>query len=1444
MRYDFIPPVASVANGQLPPAAKSAVVGILMRPRSAQYAVLVDAGRCSNLSPDALTAAPAMPVPQSAALGLNIVRAQRTAVGFMGFKRRAGLGLYKPHPEGMPEPSAYTYLQTDEFKYDIARIVRDTALASGSTMEALRNQEYKVRVDVEYLMKPSADDTVVRAEQTVDAPDGEDRIVPYIFSSERFTRGFPMKGTILGNNGSFSASLLLFTVDLQGHLLEFISRAFTKEGSQYAFDSLIASFAWVTPTSAAAAHGGVAQKGVVLQTRGLLPDNKDKKDSMCIARSIITALDPQLHAQLGTSLFALRSAYLEGAESDLAKHTAKGSPEVDKMRLRLDAARTAFDRACSVTRELGITIPEKGKSVRTHARFPSIEAALRVALEDGAASVKRGNPDLTHAFFRGRQPITEATVAFMRSVLAAVKVKVNFWYRVDSGNIAVQFHDEGATLAYLEGGGRIINLLCADEHVSAMTSVTSLCFAVAGSSQRKYCDLCGFAAPHTTPRSPFQTRTLLFNHAERGCTASSDTPLTFPLSRQNVRQLDARSFAACFDTGVHLTMSVDSNHMLAVSGTVATPWGDRFLPGVGCEEQLSVFLARWGRVGRSVADFSVIEAQLPLQSPPVLLVANDPAFGGGADAALNAVSTALHHLLCPSFASLLFMAAGVHFPTRSTTSASVDAERGPCFFCRAPVGGPSRDDRLRAAAAALSTEAAGTYEEACDDDDASSEIDPTEDMPVCESDATTGLPVMCHKSCADSVRRRRSARVTAFIDVAEQTSMNLLLEAVAQRAFLDSVCKGAVPQIIRNGRHVRSFSIEVPLAYHDGSKRSRDGIGRLVLCVKFRGPIAFGASDTWKPAMIGAQERAVAYGLDLRAWSRLERESTRLCPLYFETAVSYSRAALLHTVSVPTPPPTSICSQDGLRFVDRLTKGGRLFTGCAVVHPPVTCEDRRVVRLTLDFTAKYPDVVKRWPMPHQEHTLSLLHDFSTDVAAGVKFVQTADVTDAAQPVCCVEVSGAFPDALHQSLLRFPPLFSRIAVPVTAYTPFQRMRLRMALSDAPTDRTVPHLFPLDNEVVCLREAAMLHRLGFVFSHIGQVWGCKGSMWAQPFMAAAEERRRKAAREGCAAGVAAVKLLTNSVLGAMNMNLSRRFDLKVVMTHDVSFQRCIETGQEPVPEGDSRAGRRSVRLADDPRFTGRVFTAGDLTLVEMLPKPEPHVQMTFFALLVQAYARCDHVEFMYGTDKRPGLLDAFPDARVLYANTDSVTVELCAHSWDESQDARVLLWRRMHHWLDLSNVPLTSTFWAGLGEHERAAAQATAAIRSGVWGFVKEETGFAGIGPFVVNGPNRYAYRVLQSSTDTLPSQRVKTDVLKNLPAAWASCGTTVEQYAADWCGGHTEEEVAALEAAAPPGVPAPVYGTSLWGNASVITARSGAQWPLGTAAKADPQLEAALEDKSL
>jgi hypothetical protein len=1444
----IFPPVACVANAALPPQKRFALLTVLQAPHSRQFPLLLDVGRVNNVNADLLNNTSTAHNAQLA-VALNIVRIQRSAVHFAGFKRRAGLALFRPLPGGQEDDK--NFMWSDEFREALHALVDRTA----AEMHLDARSAFKLRVDVVYVFEEAGDDSNVVHGQAV----------PYIFSSKR------MGGPPIVTRGAAAKKAVNAIADELQNCLDHAIAGTEEGGSDLTLSATLGAMVWTTPTFVARAQGArdklaPAESSFKRSRAGLLPDNPKvdpTRDKRCIARAIVSALDPQLHARLGSSLVSIRTAALKGAEDDLVKHTARRSVALESIRSRLDVAREALARAKRVAVDAGYD-PEA--AAHAHARFPAIEKALGAALRGEVGSARM--PDLSSPFFSCEQAINEDSVAFIRQAVAPVNVRVNFWMSYFHGGVGLLYRDPEANLAFLEGGGRIVNLLVGDGHVNAISSVTTLSYPVAASNQHKYCDLCGFEVPHTTPQSTFQWRTLLLNHMERGCSLTPDSvALTTPLSRDNVRNLESQKFRACFDVSAHLTLAIDEDCLVSVAGTLATPWFPAVpLPPVGASDKvaaLTSFLARWAWGHLAIADPVHLRKEFMSvydRDPEHRLVVHDVSCSAVAPvdltpALMRSLKRVVLSLCSPGYSRLLLLAGRAHFPRLTPGTLSKT-----CFYCGASVSGPSRDVLLRTAAAALDV---SHFAEADEDEGGSSSGEPV----IFDSDATTGEPVSAHADCAAAARGQPHSRFPVTVDVAEQSTLNALLEVVCHRHMVEEVCGGNMPFVARTGTVIRSFVLQVPIkpsggsgggvASAAGSKRRRefddddsdDGARgktseQAVLFLRFRGPAAYGFKETeWAPVfsaegVMATGARALAYGEFLRAWNTKERAASRLSPLFFETAVSYSRAALLHSArGSAIEPLTSLTSAQGLAFVNRVAKGGRLLTGCAVVHAPLLspAEDRRTVRLALDFTAKYPDVLQRMPLPHQEHTFRQLCSYAGDLAGGVAYIKASNPKSPDSATMCLEISGAFPVALHPRLAQFPPLFSRLPVPSSAYTPFQRLRLRLSLAAPPVERSVGHLFPLKNEVVFMREAKLLERLGFVFTHVGAVWGCKSSFWARDFSIQAERRRREAAARGDETTVAAVKLLVNSVIGAMNMNTADRTDLKAVLTEDIVFEDGLATGALGLVPGDARSDRRSTRLADDPRFTGRVFTAGDVTMVEMLAKQRAHTQMTVFALAVQAYARCDHAELWYGDGVRRGIVDVFPAAKLLYGNTDSVFVEVSV----PAGDARVVLWRGLRHWLDLSNVPETSSLWAAMSPDERVTAKAEAALHAGEWGRVKEETGFAGIDAFVVNGPNRYAYRVIQSVTDTLPKHVHRSDVLKSLPAAWIN--TSVEQYAVHWAGGHTEEEREALAEALPAGVPVPVDGTCRWGNHAAMVARSGAQWPLGADPSQFPALAAALED---
>jgi hypothetical protein len=265
-------------------------------------------------------------------------------------------------------------------------------------------------------------------------------------------------------------------------------------------------------------------------------------------------------------------------------------------------------------------------------------------------------------------------------------------------------------------------------------------------------------------------------------------------------------------------------------------------------------------------------------------------------------------------------------------------------------------------------------------------------------------------------------------------------------------------------------------------------------------------------------------------------------------------------------------------------------------------------------------------------------------------------------------------------------------------------------------------------------------------------------------------------------------------------------------------------EAAPVG-SKPMTRAQRYYDDPRFTLKVLEAGGVLLYELKKQAWRHEQLTLCFNFIQEMARCDLIELWYGGAHK-GIRDVFPLARVGYGCTDSLALELTlspAHFLAGETDARVVFAKEFRHMLDISNVSSTSTFFSSLPSD----VHDTLKLNAGVWGCLKEETGMAGVDSLIVNGPNRWAYRVVQCS-DTPPKYvgHKKRDVLKSIPLAWKS-KFTLEEYAASWykaklpeplpmdpstviIHGGTVEPIQVVRAR---------KALSLWGNASCIVSRT-------------------------
>jgi hypothetical protein len=164
-------------------------------------------------------------------------------------------------------------------------------------------------------------------------------------------------------------------------------------------------------------------------------------------------------------------------------------------------------------------------------------------------------------------------------------------------------------------------------------------------------------------------------------------------------------------------------------------------------------------------------------------------------------------------------------------------------------------------------------------------------------------------------------------------------------------------------------------------------------------------------------------------------------------------------------------------------------------------------------------------------------------------------------------------------------------------------------------------------------------------------------------------------------------------------------------------------------------------------------------------------------------------------------------LLYGNTDSLMFEITLSDAQRAAgnlDARQLLYSVLRDRMDVSNVPSTSTFWDRMPAEWKESAK----DRMGEWGCAKEETGMAGMEAFVVNGPNRWGAKIIQSATDTMPSQTGSSGdtVLKTLSKTFV--GASLDEYASNWGEGG--------------GV-----GVCTWGNTACLVDAGGCHWPIGT-----------------
>lgn len=1291
--------------------------------------MLLDAGRVPNVLPgpwcqinNGITPNPYEEV------GAAIIERQRYAAGFTGFKSTASTLLLGADENGMPPAEAAAYLTSGLFRQHLSNSV----LAS---IGAFRRCVIRVEV---WISTSKADGNDFADEVSVQ---GNTYIVPYIIKCPRHTVA------------TVAQLVNALTTIITGVRL-FIDQLPAQDGSSRLLERLIGAHVWATPSNAAVPFTGPAGAGFI-QRPGIIDSRS--RDGRCFIRSVLMGLDPLLHARTKSSLCQLVNAAREGVQADLKRMELLPPDKCDEAVQRTSAVLDALSKLTPASFYGGVSLMETPADMersKFSSRAGKIEEALALATAGTHPLVDFSDPIFASPF-----EVSVESIEFIRSKLPS-NVKLQVWGEdVTGAGAALDYAAEKADWSFLTSGGALINILCADGHAALLTSIGAFNAALTKTNRRMLCPLCGLGLPHVSSGHPIGSTTRLIEHVLSGCAlvASGDVPVVVRTSGDSGirRILPMKDVGARFRAPLFALLSEDAAgaELTTLTSTGAYFW-DLFDPFSESDIQ------EWQATIREFGLLSVASEREYSNDTAVLDLRWRVSSRRPSTAASRTgpVYDLLSRLLETDAIYALFTQLHVVWPRESR---SEDVHETACVLCRQPLSAESVwSHRL--------------WEET--DSDAGEAVEFVPD--TSSSLVLLGCPVSgkahrVHARCKSVYSTFAGRRSELVIHVTTPALLASIAAVVCQEEFVDSVLSGNLPSLVKSRDGIRGVVVRIGRRGHTGFRSVR------FRCAPPTTPDAQGCIET------SLGERTAR---SLLRWADGELSHTRLWPLAFETDIAYSRAALLDSQPIGRPPVSVLVDAQAIAQFARMPKGGRVLVGDAVYHPPISA-DRSTVRLNFDFTAMYPAVVKEWPLPSEEHTDALIANFEGRLEEGVAFLRTYPVYDPMSLVARVELSGSFPEELHARLSQFPPLFSRMPVPASFYSDFQRARMGIRIDSPPQMRSVCHLLPLTKAVMFLREAQLLLRLGFVCSWIGDVRGCNGSFWAREFMLCAEVRRRSAQASGDAAQAAASKRIVNSVIGAMNMNTGAYTSLRAVRSSAIDIGTLEAVGGADVDvakrgRGGTGPPKRAYtrRMADDPSFTGRVYTCGAGTYVEFAAKATKHSQSTAFSLAVQAYARCRHAELWYGSPGEPGILSAFPAARVLYGNTDSLMVEISLSDADVAAgwtDARAKLLYECAAWFDLSTVPASSSLWDAVGPHgwTSRSLQPEVTSRAGRWGLVKEISGWAGYETVVVNGPNRCGMRVLQCS-DTLPEHRTARDTLKSLRVT-AAVTATFEEYAEDW-----------------------------------------------------------------
>jgi hypothetical protein len=1393
--------------------------------------------------------------------GLTMMQALRRQFPYAGTKHSAATLVFGPDAgiragDGMPAEEASVYLASDDAVENIQQAIHESLRFAG----VARPPRIRVRVDFTFATEAGVREAGVPPVARMGGADFAVVEVPRIYEGE---------AEIVQNTREGVRNL---AVRILRDFKAYVEDAMPHQKSNRTLGLLLSANIWARPVLRAGAGGrrspmiggritsstksssaifksqaALAVDGMIdgnyivphslLLGRGIVLNYPDARDLRCIARAIITALDPKLESRSDSNLVIMMRDALEGANVKLlAAQRQAALPATDVIAdrrkavvasclERVEFARSELERAIRLMQSWGRHVRledvKTSEQYRSRNRYKTIEHQLQLAFTNRHPLIHFENP-----IFMSHAPIHEGTLDALRScVRPEAKVKIQFWGVGVEDKIGLNFPAPGATLDFLWKGGRVLNIFYAYHHASYAVDISACCnhkpldtnpdssrLRAGKAKDRSYCGLCG----HHCSKGTIGDKWHVFEHQSKGCPQSSSLEMTQPLSPANRRQMSKKSYAALDRPRLVAFLSVgsDESFALALIARAFRRWVPYSLPVLAGHQLLTQELA-----AKEWEDFrlrfrGIAEAELE----HVVVPCGGDVLQADKCESLDSPARRVWYAFA-SVHNVDSILAQLHFksPRNATLYRALDktAAKAKCVGCLLPVLGPSKWELQAQSAAEQETDS--DVEE--DDDGLLDDAMPipfefTSKAPVILSSSTDGHVAWAHEDCASFIGKQSN---TLTIEVADVVSMAASVDVVCSRVFVESFLFNAKPPaLVRTDGEIKRVSFQLA------------GSCGFLLTVVLRPREAL----MQRPSAcvdVKAVVRVKAHAEEMLTWADAEFDATGLWAPSFATHISYGRSLLYRSsasVSSCGMSATSLVSKETLLSLRSMTTGGMIVLGEQAEWPPlVNPLDRSRARLYFDTTAAYPFQMIRWPLPYLEHADSVVHDFSLSLTSGLAFLDTVDLMGC--DTHRFEVWGAFPPELHADLNAMPPVVQRRELFGRDLSEFQRQFMSISPETTLGERTVGHFWPVEGMIVFARTAQIWSRLGFIFSKIARVWSTPALPWGRSFAQEGERRRQAAKAAGDKEREDDIKVIYNSVVGSLNMDVSRFTTL--FSEKDYVKDSVAASSKEYLTTDE--------RYADDPRFTMRMYTAGDLVLYEMKKRRHTHTQSTLCALFIMEMARCDMLELWYGSPERAGIKRVLKsmdrDVRVVYGCTDSLILDIAGPS---GSDVRADFTSRFSDIMDLSNVPAGSTFWNTL------ACSSTAVLRNkGRWGCIKEETGMAGLDSVIINGPNRWGARVVQSDTDTpLKYKDASKDILKSIPLVWKDA-VTLEQYGASWYRADMpnpkdlppmpeKDRVTSDLGTVQVSAIAPRKAVSVWGNQSCVVERSSPfrQWVLGSA----------------